>query len=75
MKIRINKMALWLPSVLIKTKFIFKLINKDDIMIDNKEFHQMMVKIYRHLKQYKKKYGPIVLVDISSATDSIKITF
>lgn len=76
MKLKINKINLWLPANILKIKLFYKIIIKNiDTEIDIKQIHKMMKQVYQILKQYKKNNGPLVLVDITTKEkDIIKIT-
>ena len=58
--------AFWLPTALLKCKFILKKINKhSDTDID--QFIALLTTINKSLKEYIKKNGHFVLVDVKSA--------
>ena len=58
--------TLWLPTALLKCKFILKKINKhSDTDID--QFIALLPTINKSLKEYIKKNGHFVLVDVKSA--------
>ena len=58
--------TLWLPTSLLKCKFILKKINKhSDTDID--QFIALLPTINKSLKEYIKKNGHFVLVDVKNA--------
>lgn len=70
MQIHINsdegyKIKLWLPTSLLRSKILIKIIKKKG-GIDINPLMDMLPIIYKTLKKYIKKYGHFVLVDIES---------
>lgn len=57
---------LWLPTSLLKSKFIVSIIKKN---IDNKTkiYLDMIPQIYKSLKKYIKQNGHFILVDVDSS--------
>ena len=57
---------LWLPTSLMKSKFILKNIKKYG-GIDIEPLMNLLPKIYKTLKIYTKKHGHFTLVDVRSS--------
>ena len=57
---------LWLPTSLLKSKFIIKNIKKHG-GIDIEPLMNLLPKIYKTLKAYIKKHGHFTLVDVRSS--------
>ena len=57
---------LWLPTSLLKSKFILKNIKKYG-RIDIEPLMNLLPKINKNLKTYIKKYGHFTLVDVRSS--------
>ena len=57
---------LWLPTSLLKSKFILKNIKKYG-GIDIEPLMNLLPKINKNLKTYIKKYGHFTLVDVRSS--------
>ena len=57
---------LWLPTSLLKSKFIIKNIKKHG-GIDIEPLMNLLPKIYKTLKVYIKKHGHFTLVDVRSS--------
>ena len=57
---------LWLPTSLMKSKFILKNIKKYG-GIDIEPLMNLLPKIYKTLKKYTKKHGHFTLVDVRSS--------
>ena len=57
---------LWLPTSLLKSKFILKNIKKHS-GIDIEPLMNLLPKIYKTLKIYTKKHGHFTLVDVRSS--------
>ena len=64
---------LWLPTSLLKSKFIIKSIKKYGRIDDNEAFMNSLPIIHKSLKEYIKKNGHFVLFDIESS-DGDKIS-
>lgn len=64
---------LWLPTSLLKSKFIIKSIKKYCRIDDNEAFMKSLPIIHKSLKEYIKKNGHFVLFDIESS-DGDKIS-
>ena len=70
MKIKIKtddvKFTLILPLAAIKTKLFWTAISNEDTNFDKKEMWLLSRKLYKVLKQCRKSYGKITLVDIKT---------
>lgn len=64
-----HKLKFWIPTRLIKLKFVYKQIFKDS----NLNAYNIGKLIYKELRKYIKNFGHFTLVDIIS-DDGTKIT-
>ena len=67
-----HKFKLWLPTCLLKSKFLLKKLTKYGIK-DVKPLFDLTPKIYKSLKKYIRKHGHFVLVDIDSDGNQVSI--
>lgn len=58
---------LWLPTSLLKSKFILSLINKHCDNENIKIYIPLIPKLYKSFKKYIKENGHFVLIDITSS--------
>lgn len=84
------RFKLWLPLSIVKWKFIWRLIEKKavtksyideegnevtkNIDIDIISIKNCIIDIYKELKRWKRKYGPLTIVDVRTSDAVVKIT-